>query len=176
MTDFGSLFCVDVESPSGLAYKTLKLRSSRHWRKHGDPAGVKDSFGYWRVYALGRSQQVHRIVYALHHGIEPAGDIDHIDRDTANNLIENLRDVPPVLNARNRSRQRRNSSGATGVDRFSASGYDYWRARWYDAAGVARTKSMAILKHGEEKAFAMACAARAEAIALVGGYTLSHGV
>jgi hypothetical protein len=46
---------------------------------------------------------VHRAVWALVHGSWPKYQIDHIDRDTSNNRIENLRDVPGGVNQQNRA-------------------------------------------------------------------------
>jgi hypothetical protein len=46
---------------------------------------------------------VHRAVWAVVHGSWPKYQIDHIDRDTSNNRIENLRDVPGGVNQQNRS-------------------------------------------------------------------------
>jgi hypothetical protein len=46
---------------------------------------------------------VHRAVWALVHGSWPKYQIDHIDRDTSNNRIENLRDVTGGVNQLNRA-------------------------------------------------------------------------
>lgn len=45
---------------------------------------------------------IHRAVWALVQGSWPKYQIDHIDRDTSNNRIENLRDVPGGVNQSNR--------------------------------------------------------------------------
>lgn len=46
---------------------------------------------------------VHRAVWAVVHGSWPKYQIDHIDRDTSNNRIENLRDVTGGVNQLNRA-------------------------------------------------------------------------
>ena len=76
------------------------------------------SSGYLRVRALRKAYAVHRIIYVMHHG-EPAGDVDHINRDRTDNRIENLRDVSRSVNAANTNR------GVTFNKRCNK-----WQARW----------------------------------------------
>jgi hypothetical protein len=57
----------------------------------------------------------HRIVWALHYGVWPQGEIDHINGNRADNRITNLRDVPHRANSQNMKRFANNSSGVTGV-------------------------------------------------------------
>lgn len=59
--------------------------------------------------------KAHRVVWALHHGVWPEGEIDHINQQPADNRIENLRVATKSLNMRNAARSRANTSGATGV-------------------------------------------------------------
>lgn len=60
----------------------------------------------------------HRLVWVWHYGAEPHGELDHINRDPADNRIENLRDVTASQNQWNRKH--------TGGVRI---GYDgQWRA------------------------------------------------
>jgi hypothetical protein len=80
---------------------------------------------YGFVVAYGRRYAVHRAVWAVVHGEWPAGDLDHIDRDTRNNQIENLRLALPVTNSRNKTRAKNNTSGHNGID-WSQGG---WRVR-----------------------------------------------
>lgn len=52
----------------------------------------EDRDGYIRVRLLGREFRAHRIIWELHNGNIPEGMlIDHIDGNTRNNSIENLR-------------------------------------------------------------------------------------
>jgi hypothetical protein len=60
------------------------------------PVGTKGK-GYLRVGVMGRDVAVHRIAWALHYGEWP-DQIDHIDRDRANNRISNLRSVTSFEN------------------------------------------------------------------------------
>lgn len=77
--------------------------------------GVIDSYGY-RIVSLNNIKlKAHHAVWAIHFGLEPKGNIDHIDGDPANNKIENLREVDQQTNCMNRAIQSNNKSGATGV-------------------------------------------------------------
>lgn len=83
--------------------------------KVGDVAGgAIDKRGYWHIGVDGRLYKAHRLVWLWHHGKWPDHQIDHIDRDPANNRIENLRDVSNVVNQLNR-RDRSNKTGFAGV-------------------------------------------------------------
>ena len=65
-------------------------------------AKAKSDKGYIRTYCKGKLFYVHRVVWLLHKGEWPKGEIDHINRNRADNRIENLRDVPHHVNASNR--------------------------------------------------------------------------
>jgi hypothetical protein len=64
-------------------------------------SGSVDAYGYKIIKFKGVQLKSHRICYALHHGVWPAGVIDHIDGDRTNNRIQNIRDVSPGENTRN---------------------------------------------------------------------------
>lgn len=79
-------------------------------------AGCIASTGYRVVRLGGRQWRAHRLVWLLVHGIEPVGDLDHIDGDRLNNRIQNLRESNDLANAQNRRRANRNSTtGLLGV-------------------------------------------------------------
>ncbi len=82
--------------------------------KVGDVAGCTKEQGYRTIRLDGRSHLAHRLVWMWHHGEWPKHEIDHIDRDPANNRIENLRDVSSSINQLNR-RYRSNKTGLAGV-------------------------------------------------------------
>lgn len=73
----------------------------------------------------GKRYAVHRVVWAVVHGTWPEGDLDHISRDTHDNRIENLRLAPPVVNSRNKSKAKNNTSGHNGIDWSQGN----WRVR-----------------------------------------------
>lgn len=57
----------------------------------------------------------HRVIWLWHNGEWPSDQIDHIDRDKANNRIENLRVVDQHTNQVNRTAQQNSKSGVLGV-------------------------------------------------------------
>ncbi len=71
--------------------------------------------GYKKTRIKGRLYTNHRLIWLYHHGYMPENDIDHIDRNTLNNRIENLREVSRMCNLRNTGNQKNNTSGVNGV-------------------------------------------------------------
>jgi len=71
---------------------------------------------YRKVRVDGKLQRLHRVLWADANGPIPAGmQIDHINGDTLDNRLENLRLVTHKDNARNAKRRSDNKSGVTGV-------------------------------------------------------------
>ena len=108
---------------AGLVWK-LRPRSDfathQAWRTTngkyvGKLAGSLCSEGYVTVGIDSRRYKLHRIVWLYHHGRWPVGDIDHINHDRTDNRIENLRDVPRHINAKNNSPQAGRSGDIVGV-------------------------------------------------------------
>lgn len=62
----------------------------------------------------GVSYSVHRLIFAYHHGFFPQ-QVDHINRDTLDNRIENLRPADQSKNMCNRRKFANNTSGYCGV-------------------------------------------------------------
>lgn len=63
---------------------------------------VPNRFGYLHISHANKRFKCHRIVWLLHKGEWPKYQIDHINRNRADNRIENLRDVPRAVNAANK--------------------------------------------------------------------------
>jgi len=100
--------------PSTGVFTWKKKRCGRG--KLGKVAGVIRPDGYMEVCVYGATYKSHRLAWLYVHGEFPAHQIDHIDGNRANNRIENLRDLPKVLNMQNQRRpQKHNTSGFLGV-------------------------------------------------------------
>ena len=97
-----------------------KVRGSK--RSQDRPAGSDNGAGYRVVMVCGHKLRAHRIVWALHHGSWPAGDIDHIDGNRSNNRITNLRDVSHQYNRQNQRQERASKTGARGARQFKGRG------------------------------------------------------
>src|SRR5262249_22527605 len=83
----------------------------------GRLAGSTNSQGRFQVRVDGRLYQAHRLVWLLHTGRFPVGEIDHINGDPLDNRISNLREATRAQNTANAKRRRDNSSGYKGVSR-----------------------------------------------------------
>lgn len=87
--------------------------------RKGMEAGVLDK-NQMRVYVSvnGMRQFRSRIVWAMHNGRMPKMncEIDHINGNTMDDRIENLREVTRGENARNLRLDKRNRHGITGID------------------------------------------------------------
>lgn len=158
-------FYYDSTSPSFLRWKAKYNTSSKV--KIGDVAGTcdLDDF-YWRINALGDHFKAHRIIWTLFNGSCPDGlHIDHIDGNPSNNDIGNLRVVIPRHNMHNKSMNKNNTSGTTGVsysERTQPSGlfFSKYTAHMYVPNVGKRSKSFSIQKYGEQLAFELACEQR----------------
>lgn len=97
-------------------FSRRRLWLSWNTRFAGKPAFRNKSNGYWRGTLLHRVWPSHRVIWAIHYGRWPAGVIDHINGDTLDNRIENLRCVTQAANLRNAGvRRQPNASGVVGV-------------------------------------------------------------
>ena len=78
--------------------------------------------GYSQISIFGVKYRSHRVAWAAHYGKWPEGEIDHINRIASDNRIDNLRDVRPVDNLRNKGDYKNNMSGHKGVTWHKSSG------------------------------------------------------
>jgi len=119
------VFVVDETSASGLRNKI-----KRSGLKVGAIAGSASEGGYWKVMVDRVFYKAHRIIYAMHYGIDPETLIvDHINRNKQDNRIENLRLVSRQLNGINASIYSHNTTGSRGVSKVNKGAMVKFRAR-----------------------------------------------
>lgn len=92
-------------------------QQAQAWNRRfaGKPAVFAKQGDYISGTVRGFRETAHRMAFAVYYGRWPTGEIDHINGDTRDNRIANLRDVEPIINKRNRKLPCTNSSGVPGV-------------------------------------------------------------
>ena len=88
--------------------------NSRPKIRAGALAGTVSSNGYRVIQLNWKIYKAHRLIFLYHHGYLPER-IDHKDRNSLNNNIENLRPCNQSLNMANSSMKSTNTSGYKGV-------------------------------------------------------------
>ena len=114
MIELGELKAIfEYEASSGLFYR----------RRSGEVAGSIRPDGYIIICINKKRYKAHRLAWFYVYGVWPSGDIDHIDRNSSNNRIKNLRDVTRAENMQNRRRAHiNNKTGFLGVNFDKQSG------------------------------------------------------
>ena len=118
---------LDYDPETGIFTRKVRLA---HRHQVGDVAGQKHTKGYVLIGVDSELYYAHRLAWLHYYGYWPIDQIDHINRDKADNRISNLRDVTNAENHRNRSANSNNKSGHLGV---------YWvkrTGRWEAAITV----------------------------------------
>lgn len=110
--------------------------STNNRNKAGDEAGRINSQGYRCVSVNYIKIRIHRLVWMMHYGSWPDGEVDHIDHQKTNNRISNLRLVTHHENTKNTSKSKANTSGKTGVS------FDKLNKKWesYISSGGKKIK------------------------------------
>lgn len=95
--------------------------------KIGSIAGGVTELGYIRIRIDRKKYLAHRLAWLYVYGYFPEHDVDHIDRDSSNNKIDNLRHVGRTCNIRNSGNRKDSSSGVKGVNWYKPG--KKWQAR-----------------------------------------------
>ncbi len=191
--DWSSLFTYDPFVPTGLRWKIDRMRGrwmNLYAAHAGDEAGcihvdTEKNYRYCTVPHGGTNWFAARVIWIMHNGyLDKEYVIDHIDGNTLNNSLENLRCVRQAVNNRNSSKRKDNTTGICGVNFTTARGkndsvHTYSTATWYDMDGKRITKHFAVSKYGLLPSFVKACEYRLEGIDALNklgqGYTNKHG-
>jgi hypothetical protein len=158
--NWSDYFYYDETSPSCLRWKVdvKNGRGLKHTRRQaGDVAGSVGGKRYWHVMFNWKDYAVHRIIWKILKGSLDGMYIDHIDGDSTNNKIENLRLATLKTNSRNKKKQINNSTGVSGVSCISnGKGVYYWCASWRTLDMKQAQKCFSIREYGLMPAFKMA--------------------
>lgn len=153
----------DESSPSCLRWNIARNKGGAR-SNIGDAIGVKMKFGYFKFGFNNHEYYCHRVVWILHNNvIDNSQTIDHFDRDTSNNKITNLRQVPQRTNSQNTKLSKNSSSGVTGVSFNYNRGSPCWQA-YINGVNGRIIKSFGVGTYGYEGAFELACAHRKKLI------------
>jgi hypothetical protein len=91
-----------------------KKTAGKRW-KIGHRMGWKSAGGYMSANIFGKYTYLHIVAYAMHHGVWPTSNIDHINRIRDDNRAVNLRLADDSQNGANQSLRIDNTSGKKGV-------------------------------------------------------------
>lgn len=81
----------------------------------GKKAGHLGCYGYWRIAIKGITYQAHRLSWFYYYGSWPEKCLDHMNQNRVDNRIGNLREADSHENHRNKSLNKKNTSGFNGV-------------------------------------------------------------
>ena len=175
-----SILYYDETSPTFLRWKKDFGWTGKYFNvKKDDVAGCISKNNRSYVTLNRKVYLTHRIVWILcSKNITNGVVIDHIDGNSLNNCVSNLREVSTEANTRNKKKSSRNKSNVTGVYFKHMKGDPYWTATWQDLQGKKHRKYFSVNKYSDEGAKQLAIATRKEAIDLLNkqgaGYTARH--
>lgn len=93
----------------------------------GSVAGCIDGKGYRKIMVNKKLYSAARLAFLYMKGEFPSSYMDHINGDRSDDRWRNLREVSPTDNAKNKARQRNNTSGVVGVSFHNKS--NKWRVQ-----------------------------------------------
>ena len=95
----------------------LRWKSTTKHTKANALAGSVTDQNYYVISIKHKHYRAHRVIWAIVHGVDPRHQIDHINGDTTDNRIENLRLCVNGQkdNQQNSKIRRTNTSGVNGV-------------------------------------------------------------
>ena len=100
------------EPATGIFTRRVSVASNA---RAGDVAGSQGGGGYLYICICSRLYRAHRLAWLYVYGVWPKDQLDHVNRNTIDNRIANLRDVSHKQNHQNRSKPSNNTSGHPGV-------------------------------------------------------------
>jgi hypothetical protein len=145
------------------------FKAARDWKiwntRYANAEALTAPFeGYRAGTILGKRFTAHRVAWAVHYGVWPIAQIDHINGNRSDNRATNLRDVANTDNRRNMKRPANNRSGHIGVSWSKHTG------KWRSAIMVDRLT--VVLGYFESKDEAVAARKSAERQY---GFHVNHG-
>lgn len=99
----------------------------------GDIVGCNNGNNYLKIHLCGKQNYAHRLIFIWHYGFLPK-EIDHINGNSLDNRIENLREATHLQNGKNLNLRKSNSIGISGVR------WDAQRNKWHSSITVDGTK------------------------------------
>ena len=104
-------FLMDYDPDTGRFTRKVKVKN----QPAGTPVGTSGTRGYLQCSIDGKPYKLHRLAWLYVHGIWPSDQIDHINHNTSDNRLCNLREVSCAENHQNRARKTNSASGYLGV-------------------------------------------------------------
>ena len=116
----------------------LIWKENKHKRFIGREAGSVNHHGYRRMHILNTRIDAHRLVWLMHYGYLPVGEVDHINGNKLDNRLVNLRLADKQKNQQNVGVRADSRLGVKGV-RIRPSGKYQARVSLTDGARLVKT-------------------------------------